>query len=169
MQSLNDIAAYDAPMLVHIAGAFGTTTAETIIRLYVVNLMDVLNVQRLTDEQVDEIAYLIYTECPAIKVTELHEFFRRMKSGYYGEMYGSIDCMKVMADFKQYQSDLYAARRRVAQEAEKRKKQEKQAQYERDLASGKLLTSEQFMATLTREQLRAMKMKVKLSDLGKNK
>ena len=160
LRSLKEIVAYDAPMLVHIAGAFGIVAAENIIRLYVVNLMDTINVQRFTDDQVAELSYLLYTEQPVIKVTELHEFFRRVKSGYYGEMYGSIDCMKVMADFRQFQGDLSHAKRRVAQEAEERERRLKRARYEQDLASGKLIT---------REQFRAMKPKVKLSDLGKQK
>ena len=124
METLADCVRKDYPLLVDIKRSHGIDTVHDLIASYVVNLNDSLNVQRMGDDQIDELAELLYEEGFYLKITELSEFFRRVKKAKYGEYYGSLDCIKVMTDFGEFLRDRSEAMQRVEQEAKRKKREE---------------------------------------------
>lgn len=56
----------------------------------------------MTPEQIAEAGEIMYQEAPYLKITEVHEFFRRVKSFRYGDIYGSLDVMKLMNFFRMF-------------------------------------------------------------------
>lgn len=121
LMSLREVVARDYPALRDVAQSHGFDSAIDLISLYLVNLNDAVNIQRMSDEQIHETAGLIYDECPAMKLTELFEFFRRVKAGEYGEFYGSIDCVKLMCDFRAFLRHKVEAEKANALQEKKRR------------------------------------------------
>lgn len=65
---------------------------------------------KLDDYQLRQCAFLIYREYGYMKTSELMLFFVRLKSGHYGEFYGAVDAIRIMAalrKFKQERGDAY--------------------------------------------------------------
>lgn len=103
--TLYDCARIEYPTLVDVKFSHGMSCVYKIIEAYLINLCDSLNVHRLTEYQVQELPELIYEEAFFLKVIELHEFFKRMRKGKYGELYGSIDTVKLMTDLNLFLGD----------------------------------------------------------------
>lgn len=60
------------------------------------NLNDFIGVnQKMTFMQMEETAQIILCNFHFLKVTEIHLFLHRLKSGQYGEFYGSIDPIRI--------------------------------------------------------------------------
>lgn len=59
----------------------------------------------MTQEQITEAGEIMYQEAPYLKITEVHEFFRRVKAFRYGDIYGSLDVMKLMNFFRMFLKD----------------------------------------------------------------
>ncbi len=60
------------------------------------NLNDFIGVnQKMTLLQMQETAQIIFSNYHFLKVTEIHLFLHRLKSGQYGEFYGSIDPIRI--------------------------------------------------------------------------
>lgn len=60
---------------------------------------------KLDDYQMRQCAQLIVREYGHLKVSELMLFFVRMKTGYYGEFYGSVDPMRIMSGLRKFVVD----------------------------------------------------------------
>ncbi len=118
INSLKKCVSYNYPTLRDLAQSHGTKCATLLVQVYIVNLNDSGNVQRMTGEQIAETAELIYEEFPTLKITELYEFIRRVKTGKYGEFYGSMDCIKIMSDFREFLQDRAAALATLVREKE---------------------------------------------------
>ena len=96
-----------------------------LLEAYITNLNDSCNATRMNESQTREAGEIMYQEAPYLKITEIHEFFRRIKAGYYGEYYGSLDVLKIMADFRQFLADRLDTLRRIQnQECTRRRRQE---------------------------------------------
>lgn len=121
LTSLREVVAKDYPTIRDVVQSHGYDSAIDLIAIYLINLNDAVNVQRMSEAQITETAGLIHDECPGMKLTELFEFFRRVKAGEYGEFYGSIDCVKLMCDFKAFLRDKAEAERANARDEEKRR------------------------------------------------
>lgn len=96
-------------------------------------------------EQVFECAELIFEEFPQIKLTELHEFFRRVKSAYYGEYYGSIDCVKLMSDFRLFLRDRIEAINKLDAERKEDIAREWEIENEQAKKEGRLALYSEFL------------------------
>lgn len=131
-----------------IAAAFEPESAILVAKVFVTNLNDNLNINHMEPAQVLECAELIFEECPQIKLTELHEFFRRVKSAYYGEYYGSIDCLKVMSDFRAFLRDRAETARRIDAEQEKTAALKRDAEQEKARNEGRLISYPEYLKTL---------------------
>lgn len=151
--SLKDCVRQPFARLEDIAAAYEPESAVLIVKVYLTNLMDNLNINRMTADQTYEVAELIYEECPRIKISELHEFFRRIKAAYYGEYYGSIDCVKVMSDFRQFLEDRAASVRSILKEVDKEAKRLWEVENEHAACEGKLLLYAPFVEQKRKELL----------------
>lgn len=79
--------------------------AETvlIVAVMIEMLSDFFNVTNtFKEEQRNETARLIINEFYWLKLVDIDLFFRRLKTGYYGEFYNRIDGQVVMAKLREY-------------------------------------------------------------------
>lgn len=151
LATLKDCVKQPFASLRNIAEAFEPESAVLVAKVLVTNLNDNLNINRMEPEQVFECAELIFEEYPQIKLTELHEFFRRVKSAYYGEYYGSIDCVKLMSDFRQFLKDRSEAANQLRLEREKEISREWEVENERAKAEGRVAIYSDFLDKKERE------------------
>ena len=67
------------PALADVARSHGEAVAVRLVRMYVIGLNDSCNQQRMTAEQIAELAELLYEEGSGLKITEMFEFVREVK------------------------------------------------------------------------------------------
>lgn len=91
-----------APTLAELNAAYSSAAARFWLHYQILDLCRFTNVKTMNDNQVMELAQLIAINYHYLKTTELMYFFFRVKSGDYGEFYGSIDPMRIMAALKQF-------------------------------------------------------------------
>lgn len=63
---------------------------------------------KLTDEQMDELAYVIASEFAYLRISEIMLFLHRFKGGRYGRFYGTVDPLVVttaLRDFLRERAD----------------------------------------------------------------
>ena len=114
LQTLSQCVATPYPTLQGLALAYNTSECPMLLlEAYITNLNDSCNATRMNESQTREAGEIMYQEAPYLKITEIHEFFRRIKAGYYGEYYGSLDVLKIMADFRQFLRDRVDTVRRI--------------------------------------------------------
>lgn len=86
-----------APSLMLVEKTYNTKLAIVWLMAQLENLNDYVGVnQKMNLNQMEEVAQIIISSFRFLKVTEIHLFLHRLKSGQYGEFYGSIDPVKVM-------------------------------------------------------------------------
>lgn len=125
LRTLKQCAEAPYPTLVDLARAYGTSECPMLLlEAYITNLNDSCNAARMDEAQISEAGTIMFGEAPYLKLTEVHEFFRRVKAGYYGEYYGSIDVLKIMTDFRLFLKDRAEAVRRIEAERNRRKRNE---------------------------------------------
>ena len=84
----------------------GKETSLLILETWIVNLNDFLNISRkMTPEQIKETADMIYDEFYYLKISDISLIFKRIKTGFYGEFYESIDWMKFLKMFADYSQE----------------------------------------------------------------
>lgn len=83
--------------------ALGREKVETIIKLQLIYLNELLNLKRsLTELQVDEIAAEVVSIHSSLQIVDVYLIMRRARTGYYGEFYESINMPKVLKWFSDY-------------------------------------------------------------------
>ena len=81
----------------------GEEVSLAIIKVWIINLNDYLNISRkMNPAQIDETANLIMEEFFYLKTSDIALIFKRIKTGYYGGFYESIDGMKILDMMHQY-------------------------------------------------------------------
>lgn len=81
----------------------GKNISLNIIKIWIVNLNDFLNISRkMNPAQIDQTSELIYDEFYYLKISDIALLMKRIKTGHYGQFYESIDGMKIMEMFYQY-------------------------------------------------------------------
>lgn len=76
------------------------------IKMWIINLNDFLNIQRkMIPEQITETSMLIYNEFYYFNIADINLIFIRIKTGYYGKFYESIDGMKIIDFFFNYANE----------------------------------------------------------------
>lgn len=84
----------------------GTKKIEAIIKLYLIDLCENVNLTRpLRDTQIENIAREIVAEYYNLTIADVHVIFRKAKTGEYGDFFGSLDMPKVMSWFREYFAD----------------------------------------------------------------
>jgi len=87
---------------------------------------------KMNQSQITETINLLFSEFPRLSLQEYALFFRRIKTGYYGQLYESLDGIKIMAFMRDYYQEILRAYHEF--------KEEKHLQYKleagcRDLAA----------------------------------
>jgi hypothetical protein len=100
-------AAEDYPTAYQAIGAlrrhYGEKMVETVIKLYLVELCELVNLKRpLTEKQIDTIAAEVVASYYNLNIADIHVIFRKAKNGDFGNLYESLDMPKVMSWFADY-------------------------------------------------------------------
>lgn len=91
------------PTLSRLKKEHGTQKVEAIIKLYLIELCELVNLKRpLTEKQIDAIALEVVSTYTALTIADIHVIFRKAKNGEFGEFYDSLDMPKVMKWFQSY-------------------------------------------------------------------
>lgn len=86
-----------APMLCTLDAAYGEGSAVTWLIPQLYNLCASVGVKvKLDDSQLTQLAQMIRNEFGYLKATEVMLFVWRFKAGCYGELYGSVDPIRIM-------------------------------------------------------------------------
>lgn len=91
------------PALSRLKRDFGAQKVETVIKLYLVDLVELVNLKRpLREKQIDAIAMEVVSTYYMLTIADVHVIFRRARNGEFGELYESMDMPKVMKWFSGY-------------------------------------------------------------------
>ncbi|WP_165026771.1 hypothetical protein [Dysgonomonas sp. ZJ279] len=94
------------PSLARLRADFGDEKIETVIKLYLIDVCDMVNIKRpLREPQIEALASEIVATYYSLSIADIHVIFRKAKTGEYGEFYESLDMPKVMGWFRQYFDD----------------------------------------------------------------
>ena len=92
-----------APTLSGLNAAYGQQMAESWLTPQLYDLATFCGAKEKLDErQLTQTAKMIAVEYPYLKVSELLLFFHRMKNGNYGNFYGAVDPMKILAALRTF-------------------------------------------------------------------
>jgi hypothetical protein len=93
----------DHPSIVTVSQAYGFEIAKSWIVIQLSNLSDKAAArEKLSIPQMEDMARIIIRRYAYLKLTELMQFFQNFKAGDYGEFYGAVDPIKIMASLKRY-------------------------------------------------------------------
>lgn len=116
-----------APSLIALRLAYGDTAPVEWLTYQIIDLNRFSNCKPMTDHQVRELASIIVKDYYFLKLTELMDFFSRVKSGDYGKLfYGAVDPMEVIFAIRRYADDRAEIIRRK-EEDEAREEREREA------------------------------------------
>jgi hypothetical protein len=91
------------PTIGAITREFGVKKAETYIKLWIINLNEIINVKRpLKDFQIDECAMNIVEDYKHISIADINLIFKNAKKGKYGELYETLSIDKICQWFESY-------------------------------------------------------------------
>ncbi len=103
---------------------YGVDVLRDWVAVMIDNLNDFCNVRdKMTAEQKDEAAHIISCDYGQLNIAEVALFFLKVKSGYFGEFYGILDTVRLLAILKKFMEE---RQRAVHAVMEKRAKDEKQ-------------------------------------------
>lgn len=89
--------------LAKICKEVGKKVSLSILKVWLINLNDFLNISRKMNQvQIEETSDLLYDEFYYLKISDIALLMRRIKTGHYGQFYESIDGMKIIEMFYQY-------------------------------------------------------------------
>lgn len=88
---------YEYPTLSVVASAYSEKAVINWLKIQFENLNDFVGAkEKMTFEQLEEVATLIYSDCWYLNISEVFLFFIQLKSGVFCEFYGFIDPLKIM-------------------------------------------------------------------------
>lgn len=91
------------PSLAKIRTHYGSEATERIIKLYLIELTELVNLKRpLTEKQIDTIAMEVVAKHFAMTIADVHVIFKKAINGEFGDFYESLDVPKVMKWFDLY-------------------------------------------------------------------
>lgn len=104
--------------------AHGDVKVAALIKLYMLELNNLLNLKRsLTEEMIDAIAEELLASFSMLNMADVHLVFRRAKTGHYGELYENVNMPKVLTWFTDYfEERCSAAAQRSVEEAQQYKR-----------------------------------------------
>lgn len=98
------------PTLARLTKERGSGKVEALIKLYLVELSELVNLKRpLTEKQIDRIAAEVLDQYSVLTVADVHLIFRNAINGKYGDFFEGLDVPKVLKWFSSYFSERCAA------------------------------------------------------------
>lgn len=96
----------NAPSLGVLVRGLGVNKIETYIKFWIINLQQSLGLKRgLSENQIDETAFLIVNSYRSMKVTDIQIIFNDAKLGKYGEFFESLTMGKILLWFREYEEE----------------------------------------------------------------
>jgi len=90
---------------------------KEIIAEMLLELNEFSNVSRkMNPGQIIETVNMLLSEYPRLTLQEYQVFFNRIKHGYFGQLYESLDGIKIMAFMKEYYNDILNAYHEMKEE-----------------------------------------------------
>jgi len=91
------------PTLSEVSGKYGSNAAVIWLIPQLFNLSEFCGCKdKLTEEQLEEIARIIEREYYYLKISELAQFFYWFKTGRYGKFYGAVDPVAITIALRDY-------------------------------------------------------------------
>lgn len=118
----------EAPTLRQLSATYTEEQNKMWLMTHLNNLNNFCGVKsKMEVEQMQEVAAIILIEYPYLKASEVLLFFYRFKAGYSGQLYGSVDPLKITDALKDFIEWRVAERNRIEN---KRKVEKRNAMYE---------------------------------------
>ncbi len=96
----------DTPALAIIKKDKGEKSILTIIQIWISDCNDFLNLARkMSSEQISQTANMVLADFYYMNIADINLVFTRAKKGYYGEMYQSLDGLKIYQWFEKYSNE----------------------------------------------------------------
>ena len=120
-----------APTLVTVSQTFGENITESWLEIQLRDLNELSGCkEKMTTNQIEQIAGVIILEFYFLKVTEMMYFFTLFKAGKFGKFYGAVDAISITVALREF---LKLRQERLAQiENEQIKLAREKAYQERD-------------------------------------
>lgn len=94
------------PTMWEVREVYGMDCLRDWVAVMVENLNDFCNVRdKMKDDQKDEAAHIISCEYGHLNIAEVALFFLKVKSGAFGEFYGILDTVRLMAIMKKFMAE----------------------------------------------------------------
>ena len=92
-----------APTLGSIKKQYSEDFLIAYIAVWIVNLNDFVNAsQKMNPAQIEETATLIFQDYYYLNLADINLMFKRIKKGEFGQLFSSIDGMKILSWFEKY-------------------------------------------------------------------
>lgn len=92
-----------APTLLTVVSGYGEETAIVLLCLLLEDVNNFVGVkEKMPVSRQKELAGIMLTEYPCLKVTEFMLFFHRLKCGRYGRFYGMVDALFITSALLQF-------------------------------------------------------------------
>ena len=96
----------DAPTLASIRKNYSEDFMVAYIAVWIVNLNDFVNASRkMSPEQIEETAFMIYQEYYYLNLADINLVFRKIKKGEFGQLFAELDGMKILGWFEKYSQE----------------------------------------------------------------
>jgi len=108
LKTFEDAIESKTPSLNLIIRAEGRVKKEALVKLWLINLNELLNVKHpMSEQQIRICASLIVEDYASLKIADLGFFFRKIIKGEYGQFYESISIEKILSFLTQYETDRF--------------------------------------------------------------
>lgn len=116
-----------APTLAALREAYGRQSAESWIEIQLQSISEFSGArEKLSIEQVEELAQAILSQFDALKVTEMMLFIARLKSGAFSKLfYGAVDAIAITDALQTFVKDIGQEKYELLREKEKAEKKER--------------------------------------------
>ena len=116
----------ETPTLGEMVSAYGEMVAVAFLKAQFIKINDFAgSKQKISDGQLEDLSLQIVAEYPYLNLLEIIVFCGRLRSGMYGEFYGSVDPMRILYGLglfcKDREKDI--SRYEIAREKEEQEKQ----------------------------------------------
>ena len=96
----------ESPAIATIKKEKGEKSILTIIQIWISDCNDFMNLARkMTPEQIKQTANMVLADFYFMNIADINLVFTRAKKGYYGEMYQSLDGLKIYQWFQRYSDE----------------------------------------------------------------
>lgn len=103
VNSIEKSIALKLPSLTSYKKIIGEDKLEVVIKLWLVDLNNCLNLRRpMSEDNIDLIAVYILNDYGNLTMSDINLVFTRAKTGAYGELYESLNTAKVLLWFSEY-------------------------------------------------------------------